>query len=87
MYDEKGKVVNPTLGDYRILCAPDMPKIVPIWVDTIDPKGPFGAKGLGEQMMVPAAAAVANAVYDAIGVRIKDLPINPEKIFNAIKNL
>jgi xanthine dehydrogenase molybdenum-binding subunit len=54
-------------------------------IETIDEFGPFGAKGIGEPGCVPTAPAVANAVYDAIGVRIKDLPITPEKVLAAIK--
>ena len=54
-------------------------------IETNDIEGPFGAKGAGEPGLVPTAPAIANAVYDAIGVRIKDLPITPEKILDALK--
>ncbi len=54
-------------------------------IETIDDQGPFGAKGIGEPGCVPTAPAIANAIYDAIGVRIKDLPITPEKVLAAIK--
>jgi xanthine dehydrogenase molybdenum-binding subunit len=54
-------------------------------VETDDPNGPFGAKGIGEPGCVPTAPAIANAIYDAVGVRIKDLPITPEKIVAALK--
>jgi xanthine dehydrogenase molybdenum-binding subunit len=54
-------------------------------VETDEPSGPFGAKGIGEPGCVPTAPAIANAIYDAIGVRIKDLPITPEKIVAALK--
>ncbi len=80
-----GRVLNPTLLDYRIATAKDMPPVESIIVETNDPEGPFGAKGIGEASLIPTAAAVANAVYDAIGVRIKELPITPEKILNALK--
>jgi CO/xanthine dehydrogenase Mo-binding subunit len=56
-----------------------------ILVETNDPQGPFGAKGMGEASLLPTSAAIANAVEDAIGVRIKDLPITPEKILKALK--
>jgi xanthine dehydrogenase molybdenum-binding subunit len=55
-------------------------------VETKDPEGPFGAKGIGECTLVPTPGAIANAIYDAIGVRIKELPITPEKILAAIES-
>jgi xanthine dehydrogenase molybdenum-binding subunit len=54
-------------------------------VETNDPFGPFGAKGIGEPGLVPTAPAIANAIYDAVGVRIKDLPITPEKVLAVLK--
>jgi len=54
-------------------------------IETNDPFGPFGAKGVGEPGLVPTAPAIANAIYDAVGVRIKDLPITPEKVLAALK--
>jgi len=82
---ENGKVMNPNFLDYKILTAKDVPKIEAIVVETEDPFGPFGAKGIGEPGLVPTAPAIANAIYDAVGVRIKDLPITPEKILTALK--
>jgi len=83
---EKGKVFNPSFLDYKIPTTRDMPqKIKSTWVETIDPHSPFGAKGIGEAVLVPVPVAIANAVYDAVGVRIKNLPITPEKILNALK--
>jgi CO/xanthine dehydrogenase Mo-binding subunit len=55
-----------------------------ILVETIDPEGPFGAKGMGEASLLPTSAAIANAVEDAIGIRIKELPITPAKILKAL---
>jgi CO/xanthine dehydrogenase Mo-binding subunit len=63
----------------------DLPEIVPIIVEAGHPEGPFGAKGVGEPAAAPAAPAIANAVFDAIGVRIKELPLTPEKIRAALK--
>jgi len=82
---EDGKVLCDDFVDYFIFRAPDLPEIKPILVTTDDQYGPFGAKGLGEATMVPTAPAVANAVYNAIGVRIKDLPITPGKVLKALK--
>lgn len=82
---EKGKVLNPNFRDYKILSAKDAIPVEPVIVETIDKDGPFGAKGIGEPGCVPTAPAIANAIYDAIGVRIKDLPITPEKILAALK--
>lgn len=82
---EAGRVVNPNFRDYGILRAPDMPEVECNFIESGNGPGPYGAKGLGEQPNVPTAAAIANAVYDAIGVRIKSLPITPEKILSALK--
>jgi xanthine dehydrogenase molybdenum-binding subunit len=80
-----GKVMNPNFLDYKILTAKDVPHIETVVVETNDPFGPFGAKGIGEPGLVPTAPAIANAIYDAVGVRIKDLPITPEKVLAALK--
>jgi xanthine dehydrogenase molybdenum-binding subunit len=82
---EKGKMLNPNFADYALPTALDMPPIDPIIVETIDPEGPFGAKGMAEPANNPTAPAIANAVYDAVGVRIKDLPITAEKVLRALK--
>jgi 4-hydroxybenzoyl-CoA reductase alpha subunit len=82
---EEGIVLNPNFQDYRIFYINDVPRIKSIMVESIDPDGPYGAKGLGEPGLVPTAAAIANAIYDAVGVRIKSLPITPEKILRALK--
>jgi xanthine dehydrogenase molybdenum-binding subunit len=68
-----------------MLTAKDRIPIKALVVETDDPAGPFGAKGIGEPGCVPTAPAIANAIYDAIGVRINDLPITPEKIVAALK--
>jgi xanthine dehydrogenase molybdenum-binding subunit len=82
---QDGKVMNPNFLDYKILTAKDVPNIEPIVIETNDEFGPFGAKGVGEPGLVPTAPAIANAIYDAIGVRIKELPISPEKVLAALK--
>jgi xanthine dehydrogenase molybdenum-binding subunit len=80
-----GKPLNPGFRDYKILKAVDMPDIDIILVEPVDPEGPFGAKGVGEVSHVPTAAAIANAIYNATGVRIKELPITPEKILKGLR--
>ncbi|MBW1802255.1 MAG: xanthine dehydrogenase family protein, partial [Deltaproteobacteria bacterium] len=83
---EQGRNLNPNFLDYKIFSATDVNFPIHIeCVETHDEEGPFGAKGIGEPGLVPTAPAIANAVYDAIGVRIRDLPITPEKILAALK--
>ncbi len=82
---EEGKVLNPNFADYALPTVLDMPPIEPIIIETDDPAGPFGAKGMAEPACIPTAPAIANAVYDAVGVRIRDLPITPEKVLRALR--
>lgn len=82
---EKGKNMNPNFRDYKILTAKDIVPLEAPILETYDKDGPYGAKGIGEPGCVPTAPAIANAIYDAVGVRIKDLPITPEKVLAAIK--
>jgi CO/xanthine dehydrogenase Mo-binding subunit len=80
-----GRVMNANFRDYKMLTAKDVIPVEPIIIEEPDGNGPFGAKGIGEPGLVPTAPALANAVYDAIGVRITDLPITPEKILSALR--
>ncbi len=82
---QNGKNMNANFRDYKLFTAKDAVKIKAPVIETIDKDGPFGAKGIGEPGCVPTAPAVANAIYDAVGVRIKDLPITPEKVLAALK--
>lgn len=83
---DNGQLINPNLVDYVLPALGDMPEIIdPIAVEVPDKNGPFGAKGIGESALIPVAPAIANAVYDAVGVRIKDLPIKAEKIYLALE--
>jgi CO/xanthine dehydrogenase Mo-binding subunit len=82
---QKGKIVGNQLTDYKLPTTLEMPKIVSILIETEDPVCPFGAKGIGEIVLVPTAAAIANAIYDAVGIRMKELPITPEKLLKALK--
>ena len=80
-----GKILTPDFRDYKMLTFIDMPEMETIISDTFEPTGPFGAKGVGEGATNPVAAAIANAIYNAVGVRIKDLPISAEKILSALR--
>jgi CO/xanthine dehydrogenase Mo-binding subunit/CO/xanthine dehydrogenase FAD-binding subunit len=80
---ERGRVINPSYMNYGVARAADAPTITPIILQEPASSGPFGAKNVGELSSVPVAAALANAVRDAIGIRIRDLPITPDKIVNA----
>lgn len=85
LYDEKGRALNYSWRDYKQPTSMDTPPYVVEHVHTHDPYGPFGAKGAGEASSCSTLAAIANGVYDAVGVRIKDLPITPEKILRALR--
>ncbi|MDZ7697050.1 MAG: xanthine dehydrogenase family protein molybdopterin-binding subunit [Deltaproteobacteria bacterium] len=81
----EGRNLNPNFLDYKILSAPDLDfPIDVVCVETHDQEGPFGAKGVGEPGLVPTAPAIANAVYNATGIRIRSLPITPDKILAAL---
>ncbi|MDD3374916.1 MAG: molybdopterin-dependent oxidoreductase [Candidatus Omnitrophica bacterium] len=82
---KNGRVVNPNFANYRLPRSVNTCPVESILIETNDPQGPFGAKGMGEAALLPTAAAIANAIHDAVGVRIKELPITPEKILNALK--
>jgi xanthine dehydrogenase molybdenum-binding subunit len=82
---KEGKVLNGNFTDYRIPTIRDVPPIETVFVEEPDPFGPFGAKGLGEITQVPTAPAIANAIYDAVGVRLKELPMTPERILASIR--
>jgi 4-hydroxybenzoyl-CoA reductase subunit alpha len=80
-----GRLMNPTLLEYRIPTTLETPEIESIIVESIDPEGPFGAKEAGEGSLAATIPAIANAVYDAVGVRIRELPITPEKVLAALR--
>jgi 4-hydroxybenzoyl-CoA reductase subunit alpha len=88
LYEEvitgKGQVLNPSFLDYGIPTAMEAPSITSVEVETNDPEGPFGAKESGEGTQLAPAPAIINAIYDAIGVRFKTLPVTPEKILQAL---
>lgn len=84
VYDKQGRVLNPNLVDYRLPTALDVPPIKGFLVESHEPNGPYGAKACGQVSNIPPAAALASAIYDAVGVRIKEQPITPEKILRAL---
>ena len=86
VFDEKGRPLNLSFRDYNIYTAADMPELKSFLVETYEPTGPFGAKAIAEIPINGVAPAIANAVYNAIGIRFRDLPITPEKVLMAIRN-
>jgi carbon-monoxide dehydrogenase large subunit len=85
MQRAEGKVSNPTLADYKLVTPRDAPEIVTLLIEGAPGAGPYHAKAIGEIPTCPIAPAVANAIFDAVGVRITDLPIKGEKIVEALK--
>jgi len=81
-----GTLVNPNMRDYKIATAMDMPEIIPLFVDMVDPRiNILGTKGLGEPPRIPIAAAIANAVFNAVGVHVREIPMTPDKVLNALR--
>ena len=85
LFDDEGKQINPNLTNYIMPTSLDMPEIDVDIVENFDPTGPFGAKGVGEPTAVPTAAAICNAIHDAVGVRVTSLPATAEKVLKLIK--
>lgn len=85
-FDDKGRLLNPNLHGYLMMTIKDAPEIFSGLVDSYEPRGPFGAKEIGEGSTLPVLGAVAHAIANATGVWIKDLPITPEKILKALRS-
>ena len=83
---ENGIVRNPNFRDYKLVTAPEIPEIDISFIETMDGEGPQGAKGVGEAPAICVAAAVANAIYNATGVRITGLPFTPENVYRALRS-
>jgi len=80
-----GEYLNPNFLDYKLPTSLEIPKkIISVPIETFEPMGPFGAKESGEGVQVATAPAIANAMFDAIGVQIKDLPMTPERVLKAL---
>jgi len=84
IYDDQGRMENPGFLDYRIPVASDLPMIEAVMVEVANPTHPFGVRGVGEVPIIPPMAAIANAIEDAVGVRMTDLPMSPPKVLAAL---
>ena len=82
---EGGLHSAPSLLDYRIPTSLDCPEFEALIVESIDPEGPYGAKEAGEGPLHPSLPAIANAIYDAVGVRLDSLPFTPDRVWKAIQ--
>lgn len=78
--ERNGRIMNPNLSDYHVPVQMDVPEIDVIWTDIADPHPPMGADGIGETGITGTAAAVANAIFNATGRRVRDLPITLDKL-------
>ena len=85
-FNKKGAMTNASFGSYKIYTAADLPRIKTILIPTYEPTGPYGAKSVSEIGINGPAPAIANAIYDAVGVRLFEIPFTPEKIYRALKN-
>ncbi len=83
-YDENGQLLTSTLMDYALPHSEDVPNITTLLVEVPSKVGPYGAKGVGEPPVVPVAGAIANAIYDAVGARVTEIPMTPERVFTAL---
>jgi CO/xanthine dehydrogenase Mo-binding subunit len=86
MHFDGGQVTNASLADYKIPGIRDLPGTMEnLWVDNIQHNGPFGAKGVGEVATFCVSPAIANAIDDAVGIRLTELPLNPEAVYRALR--
>ncbi len=86
IYDEQGRLENPGFLDYRMPVASDLPMIDTVLVEVPNPRHPYGVRGVGEVPIIPPMAAVANAIEDAIGIRMTALPMSPPRVVEALEN-
>ena len=85
LYNDSGRMRNPNFWDYKIFTTLDLPELTTILVDAHEESGPFGAKSVGEIAINGPGPAIANAIFDAVGVRLFDMPMTPEKVWRALK--
>ena len=83
---ESGRTLTSDFAQYEIPTSMDTPEILPLLVEEGEPTGPYGAKGVGEPGIVPTAPAIANAVFDAIGIQVTEIPVTAERVIEAIRN-
>jgi xanthine dehydrogenase molybdenum-binding subunit len=81
---ENGRMKNPNFRDYKLVTAPEIPEMDVTFIESMDGEGPQGAKGVGEAPAICMAAAAANAIANATGVRLFELPFTPEKVYRAL---
>ena len=84
MIVDHGVIRNPAFRDYKLVTAPEIPAMDVHFIETMDGEGPQGAKGVGEAPAICVAAATANAIANATGVRLRELPFTPEKVYRAL---
>jgi putative selenate reductase molybdopterin-binding subunit len=84
VYDEEGRLVNPRLGPYHVYKANEMPEVEVIFVQTEEPTGPFGAKSVAELPIDGIAPAIADAIHDAVGIWLREVPFTPERVWRAL---
>jgi 4-hydroxybenzoyl-CoA reductase subunit alpha len=85
-FDDKGRILNPNLSEYRLPTALDMPRIHSSLVDSYEPAGPWGVKEVGEGATLPTMGCFRNAIFDAMGVSVNSLPLGYEKVWRALKD-
>jgi putative selenate reductase molybdopterin-binding subunit len=84
-YDAQGEAIERDLDRYHIFRANEMPELETIFVETFEPSHPFGVKAVAEIPMDGVAPAVGNAIFDAVGADVEDIPVTPEKVWKALK--
>jgi CO/xanthine dehydrogenase Mo-binding subunit len=87
IFDKNGRTITNSLWDYKIPTILDIPEMLAIIVPSYEPSGPYGAKSVSEVAINGPAPAIANAIFDAVGVRLYDLPFTPEKVWEALKSI
>jgi len=85
IYNKDGRLENPGFLDYRVPVASDVPMIDTVIVEVPNPNHPYGVRGIGEVPIIPPMAAIANAIYDAVGIRMQEQPMSPPKILKALE--
>ena len=84
MFDEEGGMVNSSFLDYRMPTSLDLPMIDTVLVEVPNPGHPFGVRGVGEAPIIPGVAAIANAIHDALGIRLRNAPMSPSTVLEAL---